>query len=85
LDRKKKEGTVSSSDLDSLDSNSESDRSSISSISSNISPLLERLFKKGNSPAVSRNVGTRVPDKKFEEKKKMTVLHRTMIPKTADE
>jgi hypothetical protein len=61
LDPKKKEDTVSSSDSDSSDSDSESGTSSIGSISSDHSPLPERLFEKGNSPAVPRSVETRVP------------------------
>jgi hypothetical protein len=65
---KKKEDTVSSSDSDSSDSDSESDRSSTGSISSDNSPLPERLFEKGNFPAVPRSVETRAPRKIIEEK-----------------
>jgi hypothetical protein len=86
LDPKKKEDTVSLSlDSASSDSNSESGRSSIGSISSNNSPLPERLFEKGNSPAVPMNIETRSPYKNIEEKKKMTLPCGTLTPKNASE
>jgi hypothetical protein len=85
LDPKKKEDAVRSSlDLDSADSNSESGRSSNGSISSDDLPVPERLFKKGNSPAVPRNVETRAPQKKIEEKM-MASPRGALITKNAGE
>jgi hypothetical protein len=85
--KNKKADTVSSSDLDSSDSDSESGRShSIDSPS-----LPERLFERGNSssPAIPRNVETRAPRKKnIENKKKMVSPSSscgTLIPKTGGE